>query len=160
MYSMLQPVPEDYVSMDLIPKEKPNSFRTDGPALAIGMPKDLLKVFSKKKWKDDEEKRDSFSAYFSHQDCNIIVVNWYPLATWDNYFVAAQNAVRVGQHSGEVLGQKLINELGQSPKQIHAIGFSLGGHLVGHFGRAIKSLTGTAISRVTCKNSIFWKKKI
>ncbi len=36
--------------------------------------------------------------------------------------------------------------------QIHAIGHSLGGHLVGHFGRAVESTVGQGkIARVTCK---------
>ena len=42
--------------------------------------------------------------------------------------------------------------LGQTPHQIHAIGYSLGGHLVGHFGRTIKEKGGKGpIKRVTCK---------
>ena len=75
------------------------------------------------------------------------------MATWDNYFLAANNAVRVGKHSGEVIGVDLLmNGLGQTPDQIHAIGHSLGGHVVGHFGRSVKELGGQGqIARVTCK---------
>ena len=84
---------------------------------------------------------------------NIIAVDWYPLATWDNYFKAAQNAVKVGQHAGQVIGiDLLLNGLGQTPDQIHAIGHSLGGQLVGHFGRKIKENGGQGlISRISCK---------
>ena len=75
------------------------------------------------------------------------------MATWDNYFLAANNAVRVGKHSGEVIGVDLLmNGLGQTPDQIHAIGHSLGGHVVGHFGRIVKELgVQGQIARVTCK---------
>ena len=80
---------------------------------------------------------------------NVIAVHWTPLATWDNYFVAAKNAVRVGQYSGQTVGlYMLIHGLGQTPDQIHAIGHSLGAHLVGHFARTIKNDVGP-ISRVT-----------
>ena len=59
---------------------------------------------------------------------NVIAVDYKPLATWDNYFKAAQNAVRVGLLAGEVIGVNLLlNGLGQSPDQIHAIGHSLSG---------------------------------
>ena len=84
---------------------------------------------------------------------NVIAVDWYPLATWDNYFRAAQNAVRVGAYCGEVIGAEiLLNGLGQSPNQIHAIGHSLGGQLVGHFGRQFKEVGGQGpIARISCK---------
>jgi hypothetical protein len=36
------------------------------------------------------------SAYFTHESpsYNVIGIDWEPLATWDNYFVAANNAIR------------------------------------------------------------------
>ena len=46
----------------------------------------------------------------------------------------------------------LLNGLGQKPNQIHAIGHSLGGQLVGHFGRKIKENGGQGeIGRISCK---------
>ena len=97
----------------------------------------------------------SFLAFFSHPDLNVnvIAVDWYPLATWDNYLQAAHNAVRVGNYCGEVIGVDiLLNGLGQSPDQIHAIGHSLGGQLVGHFGRQFKEVGGQGpIARISCK---------
>ena len=94
-------------------------------------------------------------AFFSHPDLNVnvIAVDWYPLATWDNYLRAAHNAVRVGNYCGEVIGVDiLLNGLGQSPDQIHAIGHSLGGQLVGHFGRQFKEVGGQGpIARISCK---------
>ena len=84
---------------------------------------------------------------------NVIAVDYHPLATWDNYLQAALNAVRVGDHAGQVIGvDLLLNGLGQTPNQIHAIGHSLGGQLVGHFGRKIKDVGGQGpISRISCK---------
>ena len=99
-------------------------------------------------------------AFFSHPDLNVnvIAVDWYPLATWDNYFRAAQNAVRVGAYCGEVIGVDiLLNGLGQSPNQIHAIGHSLGGQLVGHFGRQFKEVGGQGpIARISCKHFLIF----
>ena len=75
------------------------------------------------------------------------------MATFPNYATAAWNSVRVGQYAGQVLGiDLLLNGLGQNPDQIHAIGHSLGGQLVGHFGRKIKDNGGQgAIGRISCK---------
>jgi pimeloyl-ACP methyl ester carboxylesterase len=96
--------------------------------------------------------KDYVAAYFTHPSpsYNVIGIDYAPLATWDNYFMAAENAIRVGDYSGEHLGNLLINQLGQRPDQIHAIGHSLGGHLVGHFGRSVESAVGQGkIARVT-----------
>ena len=85
---------------------------------------------------------------------NVIAVDWGPLATAPNYLRAAKNAVSVGQYSGQNIGlNMLIHGLGQTPDQIHAIGFSLGAHLVGNFARTIKNDAGP-ISRVTGNNLI------
>ena len=75
------------------------------------------------------------------------------MATWDNFYIAANNAVRTGKHIGEVLGiDLLIKGLDVDIDKIHAIGHSLGGHLIGHFGRTIKKLGGNGpIHRITCK---------
>ena len=51
-----------------------------------------------------------------------------------------------------VMSRCVMNGLGQTPDQIHAIGHSLGGHVVGHFGRSVNELGGQGqIARVTCK---------
>ena len=97
--------------------------------------------------------------YYSHPDVkfhyNIISVEWNHLAPWYNYFVAAVNAVNIGQYVGQVIGlDLLVNGLGQSPDQIHAIGHSLGAHLAGHFARIIKNGVGP-IKRVT-GNILIW----
>ena len=89
-------------------------------------------------------------------NANIISVDWSPLATWDSYVQAAINAVRVGTHCGKVIGVDiLLNGLGQTPDKIHAIGHSLGGQLVGHFGRQFKKIGKRgSIARITCEYQI------
>ncbi len=80
---------------------------------------------------------------------NIISIDYESLASWDNYFIAAQNTVRVGQHLGQVLGVNLlVHGLKQDPKKIHLIGHSIGAHLVGHFGRVMAAAVGR-IGRIT-----------
>ncbi len=60
---------------------------------------------------------------FNLDKVNVICIDYGPLATADNYFQAALNAVNVGQFAGENLGVKiLLDGLGQSPDQIHMIG--------------------------------------
>ena len=62
----------------------------------------------------------SFAAYFTHQrpGFNIIAINYELLATWDNYFTAATNAIKVGQYSADKLGHLLIEEIGQHPSLV------------------------------------------
>lgn len=91
-------------------------------------------------------------AYFSNPKTtvNLISIDWTALASWDNYFVCARNAVRLGKLTGQVLGvDLLIKSLGQDPMNIHAIGFSAGAHLVGHFGRVISESVNGKIARIT-----------
>ena len=62
----------------------------------------------------------------------------------------------VGKYSGEKIAfEMLINQLGQMPSQIEAVGHSLGAHLVGHLGRTIFDRSGEKISRVTGKNYMY-----
>ena len=84
---------------------------------------------------------------------NIIGVDWGKLSSHNNlphYFIAANNAIKVGKHAGSLLTKMLVQDLGVNPKNIHAIGHSLGAHVVGHFGRTIQSeLNEIKISRIT-----------
>merc|ERR1711962_480849 len=105
-------------------------------------------------WNSDSGFAKGFGGgFYSDPDMqyNVIAVDYHPLATWDNYFQAALNAVRVGEHAGQVIGvDLLLNGLGQSPDQIHAIGHSLGGQMVGHFGREFKRLSNQGpIAQIT-----------
>lgn len=106
-------------------------------------------------WNSDclEFSRPFVKAYFSNvnmSSVNIISIDWSALASWDNYFVAASNSIRVGKLAGQVLGVEiLIKALGQDPLDIHAIGHSAGAHLAGQFGRAITDESVNKIGRIT-----------
>lgn len=81
---------------------------------------------------------------------NVIGIEWYRLANIYNYIEAAENTNRVGDHVGTNLVSKIfMDELGQTSDQIHAIGHSLGAHLVGHLGRAVQAEGKDPIKRVT-----------
>lgn len=87
-------------------------------------------------------------------DVNVIGIDWGKLAysrngIIPNYFFAANNAIKVGEYAGQLLSKMLIQGLGAKPKSFHAIGHSLGAHVVGHFGRTIQSENEAKIFRVT-----------
>ena len=97
---------------------------------------------------------NTFLAYidnFDH-DVNIIGIDWGKLSSHNgipHYFIAANNAIKVGKHAGHVLSKMLIEGLGVRAKNIHAIGHSLGAHVVGHFGRTIQADLDEKILRIT-----------
>ena len=63
------------------------------------------------------------------------------------YLRARDNAMKIGKELGRTLVKDLlINKLNQDSKLIHAIGHSLGAHLVGHIG---KQNSHTKIGRIT-----------
>ena len=86
-------------------------------------------------------------------DVNVIGIDWGKLMSHNgiipNYFVAANNAIKVGEYAGQLLSKMLIQGLGAKPQSFHAIGHSLGAHVVGHFGRTIQSENEAKIFRVT-----------
>merc|ERR1712156_1184406 len=93
---------------------------------------------------------DAYIGTVDGTDYNVICVDWDKLATIENYLGAAVNSNTVGDFVGEKLVVEiLMATLGQMPNQIHAIGHSLGAHLVGHLGRMVHSTTGYKIARVT-----------
>merc|ERR1719414_159164 len=81
---------------------------------------------------------------------NVLVLDWSKYADDINYFADAKRCVQVGKEKGELLAKVLIEELGVDPLKIHAIGHSLGAHVVGHIGRTIEKLGGKGkVARVT-----------
>merc|ERR1712038_242171 len=88
---------------------------------------------------------------FDH-DVNIIGIDWGELASHNglpHYFIAANNAIKVGEHTGHLFAKMLIESLGVQANSIHAIGHSLGAHVVGHFGRTIIADAKEKIIRIT-----------
>ncbi|KAJ8736505.1 hypothetical protein PYW08_007161 [Mythimna loreyi] len=83
------------------------------------------------------------STLLSHQDCNVIVVNWYELAS-GAHSTAAAAVPSVGEYLGDFLTW-LVNLNIANWNQINLIGFGMGAHVVGHAGR----LTGGRPARIT-----------
>ncbi|ODN06324.1 Pancreatic triacylglycerol lipase [Orchesella cincta] len=72
---------------------------------------------------------------------NFILVNWTVLADNSNYFGAVQNAQLVSQAAADLI-EFLIAEQVVRREDIHLIGFSLGGQVVGQIGsRVAEKLT-------------------
>lgn len=82
------------------------------------------------------------------ENCNIIGVDWGLLASWTNYFEAAENALDVGTRVGELVS-KIIAKTGLPHSKIHAIGHSLGAQALGHLGRKVKADTGSKVARLS-----------
>ena len=106
----------------------------------------------------------SFLAYRTNpaDSPNIICIDWESLSRPIVYKVCpnyvpgrsyrgpAQYAIQIGQLLGPSLVENiLVRGLGQQPNFIHAIGHSLGSHLVGNMARYFANSYGTRISRVT-----------
>ena len=92
----------------------------------------------------------------SRSDCNfnIICVNWEKYSDNDPevYVRAANNAVEVGKIIGEkIVKEVLVDRLNQDPSKIHAIGHSLGAHLVGYIGRKFQAVQISTNTFTTCK---------
>ena len=83
-----------------------------------------------------------------HDDYNVIGIVWHPLATFDNYFEAAENAGRVGRYAGEFLA-RLMSETGLTHESVYVVGHSLGAHGAGQVGRTVAKVTGKKLPRVT-----------
>ena len=71
------------------------------------------------------------------EDCNVISVDWEPLARGPNYVKAARNAMPAGARVAELL-QSLIDVGGAALEDFHAVGYSLGGQMVGGLGHAME----------------------
>jgi len=88
---------------------------------------------------------------FDH-NVNIIGIDWGELSSSSgipHYFIAANNAIKVGQHTGKLFADMLLKSLGVNTQLVHAIGHSLGAHVVGHFGRTIQTEGYDKIIRMT-----------
>ena len=81
---------------------------------------------------------------------NVIGIDWHEMAQPPYYYSAAKNTETVGKFIGKKLViDILINTLDQNPKNIHAIGHSLGAHISGHIGREVEKRNNAKIGRVT-----------
>ena len=76
---------------------------------------------------------------------NVIAIDWQIPARSIYYYQSAANTPVVGQMIGCVIN-KLKNELNLDPKNVHLVGHSLGGQLVGYAG---KNVTDPKVGRIT-----------
>merc|ERR1712241_1464813 len=81
--------------------------------------------------------RNAREAYLEKEDCNVISVDWEPLARGPNYVKAARNAMPAGARTAKFL-QSLMEASGAVLEDFHAIGYSLGGQHVGGLGQAME----------------------
>jgi len=92
--------------------------------------------------------RHFFPEYLKAGDYNVVAVDWSLLSSWDNYPVAAGNAIEVGKHVGKLFSE-LIREKGLDPKKIHIVGHSLGSHVAAHIGRQIQESGLGKVGRIS-----------
>lgn len=81
-----------------------------------------------------------------HGAYNVIVLDWSQLALGINYNTAKTGTAAVGRNLGRFINWLVKIGYGHY-NQMHLVGFSLGGHLVGNAGRE----TGGKIARITGK---------
>ena len=93
---------------------------------------------------------DFISAYVSSGwNVNLVCIDWEEYADNDPYLYirASNNAIKIGRKiGGKIISNLLIEDLNQNPNLIHAIGHSLGAHLVGNIG---KNSGNQKIGRIT-----------
>ncbi|XP_017755945.1 PREDICTED: pancreatic lipase-related protein 2-like [Eufriesea mexicana] len=76
--------------------------------------------------------------YLKHNDYNVIMVDWQPLAASTFYLGPMRNTERVGRTTAEFINF-LVAETGLKTKNIHFLGHSLGAHVAGNTGSSISS---------------------
>ncbi|XP_043498851.1 pancreatic triacylglycerol lipase-like [Polistes fuscatus] len=81
---------------------------------------------------------DMKEAYLQHDDYNIILVDWEPLAASTFYLGPMQNTVRVGKDAANFI-DFLVSETDLKAEDVHFLGHSLGAHVAGNVGSAITS---------------------
>ncbi|XP_064479545.1 pancreatic triacylglycerol lipase-like [Ornithodoros turicata] len=77
-------------------------------------------------------------AYLAKDDCNVVLVDWKD-GTLQSYVHAVANTRLVGAEIA-LFVNKLKNTTGADPRTFHAIGHSLGAHIMGYSGERINRL--------------------
>ncbi|VVC40073.1 Hypothetical protein CINCED_3A010000 [Cinara cedri] len=80
------------------------------------------------------------------EDANVVFVDWEKGAAGPAYAVAAANTQLIGRQLAIMIMDMV--ELNSDPGQIHIIGFSLGAHVAGFAGKALK-LNDITVGRIT-----------
>lgn len=76
----------------------------------------------------------------------MILVDWEKGAAGPSYALAAANTQVIGRQLAVLIMDMVA--LNSDPSRIHAIGFSLGAHVAGFAGRALKQ-NGVTVGRIT-----------
>ncbi|CAG2114968.1 unnamed protein product [Medioppia subpectinata] len=86
--------------------------------------------------------------FLNHSCVNVVAVDWSKPAKAVDYFQSAYNTRAVGQMIGCVIN-RLAHDLGVNPQDIHLVGHSLGGHVVGFAG---KTVTDPKVGHITAND--------
>ncbi|XP_044732361.1 lipase member H-A-like [Chrysoperla carnea] len=96
----------------------------------------------------DQSFPEILKAYTDVPDLNIIIVNWQRISEVPCYVGALINTWHVGQCTATLL-TSLLAYSGQSPEQLHLVGFSLGAHVAGITGTLYTKATNQKFARIT-----------
>ncbi|CAL1272120.1 unnamed protein product, partial [Larinioides sclopetarius] len=91
---------------------------------------------------------DMKNAFIKMENVNVILIDWSLGARVPYYVAAAVNSELVGAQ-GANLYYTIKDKLGIMEKDLHVIGFSLGAHVAGFFGKRMQQIRGTRPGRIT-----------
>ncbi|XP_025417426.1 pancreatic triacylglycerol lipase-like isoform X2 [Sipha flava] len=80
-------------------------------------------------------------------DVNVVFVDWEKGAAGPAYALAAANTQLIGRQLAILIADMVA--LSSDPQHIHLIGFSLGAHVAGFAGKALKAIENVSIGRIT-----------
>jgi hypothetical protein len=89
------------------------------------------------------------AAYLSQPETNVFVVDWSRLARLPCYPTAAYNTKQVGNCIATFLLGLKFNYPEFEPEKIHAVGFSLGAHVLGFTSNNLQMAIGSKFRRIT-----------
>ncbi|XP_063697709.1 inactive pancreatic lipase-related protein 1-like [Culicoides brevitarsis] len=89
------------------------------------------------------------NAYLAKNATNILIVDWGKLAKYPCYPTAAFNTRQAGECIAKFLTGLQKNSQEFNISHVHAIGFSLGAHVVAFTSNVLKNSTGKGLSRIT-----------
>lgn len=90
-----------------------------------------------------------FAAYLNQPNTTLLFVDWGRLAKYPCYPTAAFNTRQAGECVAQFLLMLQNTTAGFSAKDIHAVGFSLGAHVVAFTSNFLEMVTGNRFSRIT-----------
>lgn len=89
------------------------------------------------------------NAYLAKNKTNILIVDWGKLAKYPCYPTAAFNTRQAGECIAKFLTSLKNNSANFDVGKVHAVGFSLGAHVVAFTSNVLKNVTGKGLSRIT-----------